>query len=85
MRIIISVMRTTDPLARDFILFCFDRCGSRWPALYDEMCRVAGCHLFHGMGYRELNKAGLSLGLNDIENTIKIVDTVIPKSPQPSL
>jgi hypothetical protein len=29
------------------------------------------------MGYRELNRVGLSLGLNDIENTIQMVDNVI--------
>jgi hypothetical protein len=81
MRIIISVMQTTDPLARDFILFCVNRCGSQWPALYDEMCRVSGRRLFHGIGYKELKQAGLSLSLNDIETTIKMVDSVIPKSP----
>jgi len=74
-------MQNTDPLARDFILFCSNRCGSQWPALYDEMCQVAGRRLFHGIGYRELNKAGLSLGLNDIEDTIKMIDAVIPRSP----
>jgi hypothetical protein len=45
------------------------------------MCQVAGRRLFHGIGYRELNKAGLSLGLNDIEDTIKMIDAVIPRSP----
>ena len=73
-------MRTTDPLARDFILFCFNRCGRQWPALYDEMCRVAGRRLFHGIGYKELNQAGLSFSLNDIEDTIKMVDSVIHQS-----
>ena len=81
MQIIISVMQTTDPLARDFILFCVNRCGRQWPALYDEMCRVAGCRLFQGVGHKELNQAGLSLGLNDIEDTIKMIDAVISSYP----
>lgn len=78
-------MQTPDSLAREFILFCVSRCGRQWPDLYDEMCWVAGRRLFHGMSYEELNKAGLSLSLNDIEGTIKIVDAIIPQSTRPSL
>lgn len=77
-------MQTNDPLARDFILFCVNRCGNQWPALYDEMCQVAGRRLFHGIGYSELNKVGLSLSLNDIEDTIKMIDAVIPQPMQSS-
>jgi hypothetical protein len=71
------VMQSLSPLAREFILFCVQRCGDKWPALYDEMCWVAGHRLFHDMGYTELGKMGLSFGLYDIEDTIKMVDTVI--------
>ena len=70
-------MSSLNPLAQEFVLFCVKRRGSQWPALYDEMCRVAGGRLFRNMGYGELNKLGLSFGLNDIEDTIKIVDGVI--------
>ncbi len=70
-------MHTLEPLVREFILFCADRCGKQWPALYDEMCWVAGHHLFHNMGYTELGKVGLSFGLNSIEDTIRMVDTAI--------
>jgi hypothetical protein len=70
-------MPAFNPLAREFIAFCINRCGNQWPGLYDEMCWVAGHRLFHGMGYRELNRVGLSLGLNDIENTLQMVDKVI--------
>ena len=70
-------MQTLNPLAREFILFCINRCGSQWPALYDEMCRVAGRRLFNDMGYAELSKMGLSFGLNDIEDTIRMVDTAV--------
>ena len=70
-------MLTFDPLAREFITFCINRRGEQWPALYDEMCWVAGHRLFHDMGYRELSRVGLSFGLNDIENTAQIIDSVI--------
>lgn len=68
---------TIDPIAHDFILFCFCRQGKEWPALYDEMSRVAGQRLFRGLGYDELRKLGLSLSLTKIEDTIKMVDTVL--------
>ncbi len=69
-------MDTIDPIAHDFILFCICRQGKEWPALYDEMCRVAGQRLYRGMGYDELRRLGLSLSLTNIEDTIKMVDTV---------
>jgi len=69
-------METVDPVVRDFILFCVQRQGKEWPALYDEMCWVAGRRLFRGLGYTDLRKLGLSLSLNSIEDTIRIVDTV---------
>jgi len=70
-------MQTTDPLAREFILFCVHRRGMEWPVLYDEMCWVAGRRLFRDIGYAELNKMGISFGLNDIEDTIRMADIVI--------
>jgi len=76
---ILAVMQNLDPLARDFILFCVRRCGVQWPALYDEMCWVAGHRLFHDMGYNELGGVGLSFGLQDIENTILMIDSIIAR------
>ncbi|OGO06018.1 MAG: hypothetical protein A2Z76_00820 [Chloroflexi bacterium RBG_13_56_8b] len=70
-------MQTVDPIVRDFILFCLQRQGQDWPALYDEMCRVAGQRLFRGLGYTDLRKLGLSFGLTDIDDTIRMVDTVV--------
>ena len=70
------VMETLNLVARDFILFCLHRCDKEWPALYDEMCWVAGHRLFRGLGYAELRKAGLFLSVTNIEDTIKIVDVV---------
>jgi hypothetical protein len=73
-------MEAVDPLVRDFILFCVQRQGNKWPALYDEMCRVAGRRLFKGLGYADLRKLGLSLSLASLEDTIKMIDTVASSS-----
>lgn len=69
-------METLNPVARGFILFCIHRQGKEWPALYDEMCWVAGHRLFRGLGYADLRKLGLSLALTNIEDTIRMVDIV---------
>ncbi len=71
------LMKDLDPLARDFILFCAGRCHGQWPALYDEMCWVAGRRLFRNMGYAELGRIGLSLGLQDLDNTFSIIEELI--------
>jgi hypothetical protein len=69
-------METISPVVRDFILFCVQRQGKAWPALYDEMCWVAGRRLFMGLSYADLRKLGLSFNLTNIEDTIRMVDTV---------
>ena len=69
-------METLNPVARDFILFCVNRNGEEWPALYDEMCWVAGQRLFRGLGYAELRKLGVSLSLTNIEDIIRMVDAI---------
>jgi len=69
-------MEIVDPVARDFILYCVQRHGKEWPALYDEMCWVAGHRLFRGLGSTELRRLGISFSLNNIENTIRMVDIV---------
>jgi hypothetical protein len=69
-------MESIDPIVRDFIIFCLRRQGRGWPALYDEMCWVAGQRLFRGLGYTELRKRGLSFSLANIDATIRLVDTV---------
>ena len=70
------IMEKPDPLAYEFVRFCQQRCHQGWPEFYDEMCWVAGRRLFRGMGYAELIEHGLSFGLNDIENTIEIMESV---------
>ena len=69
-------METINPVVRDFILFCIQRRGKEWPALYDEMCWVTGRRLFRGMGYADLRELGLSFSLTSIDDTIRIVNSV---------
>ena len=65
-----------NPVAADFIRFCVMRSGAEWPALYDEMCRVAARRLYLGMGYTELNRVGLSFSLNSLDRTFNMVTQV---------
>ena len=69
-------METVNPVALDFVQFCIQRHGQGWPALYDEMCWVAGHRLFRGLGYTDLKKMGLSLSLTSMDDTIRIVEAV---------
>jgi len=69
-------MNTINPIVRDFILFCAERQGKTWPAIYDEMCWVAGRRLFRGLSYGELRALGLSFGLSAVSDTIRTVGLV---------
>ncbi len=69
-------MNSVNPQLREFILFCVERRGKSWPALYDEMARVAGQRLFRGLGYTELQQLGLSLAASNIDNLIRFVERV---------
>jgi len=69
-------METLNTVAHDFVVYCVQRHGKKWPALYDEMCWVAGHRLFRGLGYAELRGLGISLSLTHIEDTIRMVDIV---------
>lgn len=69
-------MDSVNPQLREFILFCIERRGKKWPALYDEMARVAGQRLFKGLGYSELRQIGLSLAASNIDNLIRFVDQI---------
>lgn len=75
-------MNSLDPQLRDFIIFCIERRGKGWPALYDEMARVAGQRLFRGLGYTDLKKLGLSLSLNGVDETIRLVKRATAQSEQ---
>ncbi len=73
-------MKELDPIACEFVRFCQQRCQLGWPDIYDEMCWVAGHKLFRGMGYDELIKVGLSLGINGIDDTFALLEEVSSSS-----
>jgi hypothetical protein len=75
--LLLAAMNSLDPQLRDFILFCVDRRGADWPALYDEMAGVAGQHLFRGLGRTELKQLGLSLALDSVDKTLEQVKQAI--------
>jgi hypothetical protein len=64
------------PKLRDFVLFCAQRRTPEWPAIYDEMTKVAGRKLFEGLGYEELRQLGLSFSLSSAGRTIELVREV---------
>jgi hypothetical protein len=41
------------------------------------MCRVAGQHLYQGLGYGELRTMGLSLSLDSVDETLDMVDAAV--------
>jgi hypothetical protein len=67
-------MEQPEKTAADFVQFCMCRCDRQWPALYDEMCRVAARRLYKGMGYTELRKLGLYFGLGGIDKTARLFE-----------
>ena len=69
-------MEDASPIELDFVLFCTRRCGLKWPDLYDEMCWVAGQHLYKGMGYSELAQQGISFALEGIERIACIAESL---------
>jgi len=70
------------PKLRDFILFCAQRRSPEWPAIYDEMTRVAGRKLFQGLGYKDLKELGLSFSLSSMDKTIQLVKQVTSQNHQ---
>ncbi|MBE0431793.1 MAG: hypothetical protein IBX67_08215 [Dehalococcoidia bacterium] len=70
------------PELRDFVLFCAKRRSPEWPAIYDEMTRVAGRKLFQGLGYTELRQLGLSFSLSNVDRTIQLVKNVTSQAHQ---
>jgi hypothetical protein len=71
-----SVVIDDNALAEEFVSFCLERRGHKWPELYDEMCRVASYRLFRDMGYRELCDHGVSLSLANMERLAALADAV---------
>lgn len=77
-----DIMRSLNPQLRDFILFCVQRRGYDWPALYDEMAVVAGQRMFNNLGYAELKQLGLSLRISRLDETIALVNQAISQKEQ---
>ncbi len=75
-------MNCLNPQVRDFILFCVERRGKEWPALYDEMAMVAGEGLFRGLGHAELRQLGLSLALDRLDETIDLINQAVGQDDQ---
>ncbi len=48
--------------------------GTPWTTVYDEMCRVARCRDFRGMGYSELSAIGVSLSITGVDHICRLVD-----------
>ena len=69
-------MNGISPTLRDFVLFCAQRRSPEWPAIYDEMAKVAGRKLFQGLGYKELKQLGLSFSLSTADKTIQLVKQI---------
>jgi hypothetical protein len=65
-----------NPVAVEFVSFCLERRGCKWPELYDEMCRVASHRLFKGMGYTELCDHGVSLSLVNTDQLAGLARTL---------
>lgn len=70
-----------NPLAVEFVSFCLERRGCKWPELYDEMCRVASRRLFKGMGYTELSDHGVSLSLANMSELAALAQTLASSQP----
>jgi hypothetical protein len=70
-----------NPLAAEFVSFCLERRGNKWPELYDEMCRVASHRLFKGMGYAELSDHGVSLSLANMIQLATLAETLASSQP----
>lgn len=70
-----------NPLAAEFVSFCLERRGNKWPELYDEMCRVASHRLFKGMGYAELSDHGVSLSLANMGQLATLAETLASSQP----
>lgn len=77
-------MNNPDPRLREFVLFCVERRGKEWPALYDEMAIVAGQRLFKGLGYAELKQLGLSLAVSNLDYLIRFAEQITTSQKDPN-
>ena len=69
-------MISVDAKLEDFIRFCIKRCGSSWPAIYDEMVNVAGQRIFNGLGHDELKQMGLPLTMSNLDKIMQLIEQI---------
>jgi hypothetical protein len=69
-------MNQVGSIAYEFARYIASRMprGTPWTSVYDEMCRVARCKEFHGMGYAELSDAGISLSIVGLDRLSRLLD-----------
>jgi hypothetical protein len=63
--------------AFEFVRFCYRRRAVAWPELYDEMCAVAARGDYRGMGYEQLEEAGIKLALTALPRLAEVSERVI--------
>ena len=66
-----------DPLALEFVRFCYHRRSVAWPELYDEMCAVAARAEFRGMDYEQLERLGIRFVLAALPRLAEIASRVM--------
>jgi hypothetical protein len=59
------------------VRFCYRRRAVAWPELYDEMCAVAARGDYRGMGYEQLERAGIGLALTALPRLAEMSERVI--------
>ena len=66
-----------DPDAVEFVRFCYRRRRVGWPELYDEMCAVAGRHLFRGYDADDLAGIGIGFSLFDMPSLAVMAGRIV--------
>jgi hypothetical protein len=72
-----GVVSDTQEEAFEFVRFCYRRRAVAWPELYDEMCAVAAHGDYRGMGYEQLERAGIGLALTALPLMAEMSERVI--------
>jgi hypothetical protein len=68
-----------------FVRFCYRRRSVAWPELYDEMCAVAAHGDYRGMGYEQLERAGIRFALAALPHLADILARVIAEERSPQV
>lgn len=74
---VIMPLATSNAEAIEFVRFCRGRRRVGWPELYDEMILIACRGLFHGYGFEELGRRGVSFTLAELPRLAELVALVV--------